>query len=139
MISAGRRRLLVTALWIPLVVLLLIALEDRLSDLPTTVELFETFGLALGIPAYTAFALVEMRLLRGKSEQRILNRIWLGPLVFIPFYAAPWMIFRLAEMLCGSSSDIAVMFGWVVFIPCVLIVGYVVAGLTIAVYRTFYP
>ncbi|POA34909.1 MULTISPECIES: hypothetical protein [unclassified Pseudomonas] len=138
MINAGRRRLLVTALWIPLVVLLLMVLEDRLSNFPTTVELFETFGLAFGIPAYIAFALVEMRLLRGKSEQRILNRIWLGPWVFIPFYAAPWMIFGLAKMLCGSSSNIALMFGWVVFIPYVLIVGYVVAGLTIAVYRTFY-
>ncbi|PXX74888.1 hypothetical protein SAMN05660489_01026 [Pseudomonas sp. LAMO17WK12:I10] len=138
MLSAGRRRLLVTALWIPLAVLLLMLLDECLRGTPLTVELFETYASTMGIVAYIAFALLEMRLLRGKSEQQILARVWLGPLLFIPFYAASWMLFRLAKMLGGDASDVAPMLSWLVFIPCVLIVGYVVSGLTVALYRTVY-
>ncbi|AZD11367.1 hypothetical protein C4K26_6009 [Pseudomonas chlororaphis] len=138
MLSAGRCRLLVTALWIPLAVLLLMLLDEWLSGVPLIVEMFETHALSMGIVAYITFALLEMRLLRGKSEQQILARVWLGPLWFIPFYAVPWMLFQLGKMLSGAASDVAVMFGWLVFIPCVLIVGYVVSGLTVALYRTVY-
>ncbi|PMY68619.1 hypothetical protein C1Y31_07460 [Pseudomonas sp. FW305-25] len=138
MLSAGRRRLLVTALWIPLAVLLLMLLDECLRGTPLTVELFETYASTMGIVAYIAFALLEMRLLRGKSEQQILARVWLGPLLFIPFYAASWMLFQLGKMLGGDASDVAPMLGWLVFIPCVLIVGYVVSGLTVALYRTVY-
>lgn len=84
MLSAGRRRLLVTVLWIPLAVLLLMLLDECLRGAPLTVELFETYASTMGIAAYIAFALLEMRLLRGKSEQQILARVWLGPLLFIP-------------------------------------------------------
>ncbi len=138
MLSAGRRRLLVTALWIPLAVLLLMLLDEWLSGVPLNVEMFEAHALSMGIVAHIAFALLEMRLLRGKSEQQILARVWLGPLVFLPFYAVPWMLFQLGKMLSGAASDVAMMFGWLVFIPCVLIVGYVVSGLTVALYRTVY-
>ncbi|WP_283189453.1 hypothetical protein [Pseudomonas sp. PMCC200344] len=138
MISAGRRRLLVTALWIPLVVLLLMVLGDRVSENSTTVMSFETFGLVFGIPAYIIFALSEMRLMRGKNEQQILNRIWLGPLVFIPFYAAPWMLFRVAKWFSGHPSGGAMIFEWVAYVPTLLVVGYVVSGLTVALYRTVF-
>ncbi|WP_415772303.1 hypothetical protein [Pseudomonas sp. LB3P38] len=96
------------------------------------------YVLSFGTPAYIAFALWATRALRGLSEQQILKKIWYAPLMFIPFYAVPWVIFGVALVLLGNLAGFPLMFGWLAFLPYLLIAGYVVSGLTVALYRTFY-
>lgn len=96
------------------------------------------YVLTFGIPAYIAFALWATPALSGKTEQQILKRIWFAPLTFIPFYAVPWVIYGLANVLLGDLVGFALMFTWLAFLPYLLIAGYVVSGLTVALYRTFY-
>lgn len=137
-LSSGGRRLLVAALWFPLVVLSLIVLIDQLNEPPSVALNFETLGMIFGVPAYIVFAILEMRLMRDKPEQRVLNRIWLGPLVFMLFYAVNWMLFRLAGGLSGQPMKGAMMIEWLAYVPTLLIFGYVVSGLTVALYRIFF-
>ncbi|QKG69812.1 hypothetical protein HP062_20310 [Pseudomonas sp. B14-6] len=96
------------------------------------------YVLSFGIPAYIAFALWAMRALNGKTEQQILKSVWRAPLTFIPFYAVPWVIYGLAHVLLGSLAGFPMMFGWLAFLPYLLIAGYVVSGLTVALYRTVF-
>jgi hypothetical protein len=96
------------------------------------------YVLSFGIPAYIAFALWAMRALNGKTEQQILKSVWRAPLTFIPFYAVPWVIYGLAHVLLGSLAGFSMMFGWLAFLPYLLIAGYVVSGLTVALYRTVF-
>jgi hypothetical protein len=96
------------------------------------------YVLTFGIPAYIAFALWAMRALNGKTEQQILKSVWRAPLTFIPFYAVPWVIYGLAHVLLGSLAGFSMMVGWLAFLPYLLIAGYVVSGLTVALYRTFF-
>ncbi|MBA4359139.1 MAG: hypothetical protein C0411_00185 [Pseudomonas sp.] len=96
------------------------------------------YVLSFGIPAYIAFALWAMRALNGKTEQQILKSVWRAPLTFIPFYAIPWVIYGLAHVLLGSLAGFPMMFGWLAFLPYLLIAGYVVSGLTVALYRTVF-
>jgi hypothetical protein len=96
------------------------------------------YVLSFGIPAYIAFALWAMRALNGKTEQQILKSVWRAPLTFIPFYAVTWVIYGLAHVLLGSLAGFPMMFGWLAFLPYLLIAGYVVSGLTVALYRTVF-
>ncbi|MHC8384655.1 hypothetical protein [Pseudomonas sp. LB3P14] len=61
-----------------------------------------------------------------------------APLTFIPFYAVPWVICGLALVLLGNLAGFPMMFGWLAFLPYLLIAGYVVSGLTVALYRTVF-
>ncbi|MBC3777598.1 hypothetical protein HU743_15770 [Pseudomonas sp. SWRI99] len=126
------------ALWFPLVVLSLMVLNDHLNEQSSVALNFETLGMILGVPAYIAFASLEMRLLRNKPEQQVINRIWLGPLIFMPFYAANWMLSRLAQGLSGQPIKGTMLIEWLAYVPTLLIVGCVVSGLTVALYRIFF-
>jgi len=137
-LSSGGRRFLVAAMWSPLVALLLMVLIDQLNEQPSVALNFENLGMIFGIPAYIAFAILEMRLLLDKPEQQALNRIWLGPLVFIPFYATNWILSRIAGGLSGQPMKDAMMIEWLAYVPTLLIFGYIVSGLTVALYRIFF-
>ncbi|MBD9613363.1 hypothetical protein IB245_17855 [Pseudomonas sp. PDM02] len=96
------------------------------------------YVLSFGIPAYIAFALWATRVMNGKTEQQILRSVWRAPLTFIPFYAAPWVIYGMAHVFLGSFAGFPMMFGWLAFLPYLLIAGYVISGVTVALYRTVF-
>ena len=129
------------ALWSPLLVLLALILVEQGNGHAAILDLQQMlliYVLTFGIPAYIAFALWATRALNGKTEQQILKSVWRAPLTFIPFYAAPWVIYGLAHVLLGSLAGFSMMFGWLAFLPYLLIAGYAVVGLTVALYRTFF-
>lgn len=141
MISRGRGRFLMTAVWAPVVVFVVLTFIEQLNGSLATLsgqQQLLIYGLAFGVPAYIVFALWATRTLSGKPEQQILKRIWRAPLMFIPFYAVPWVLYGLANVLTGDFAGVAMMFGWLVFLPYLLIAGYVVSGLTVALYRTLF-
>ncbi|KJZ66017.1 hypothetical protein VD17_11240 [Pseudomonas fluorescens] len=129
------------ALWSPVLVMLALTLVEQGTGYAAVLDwqqMLLIYVLSFGIPAYIAFALWATRVLKGKTEQQILRSVWRAPLTFIPFYAAPWVIYGLAHVFLGSLAGFPMMFGWLAFLPYLLIAGYVVAGLTVALYRTFY-
>lgn len=129
------------ALWSPLLVMLALTLVEQGDEYAAVLDwqqMLLIYVLSFGIPAYIAFALWAMRALNGKTEQQILKRVWRAPLTFIPFYAVPWVIYGLAHVLLGSLAGFPMMFGWLAFLPYLLIAGYVVSGLTVALYRTVF-
>ncbi|MHC8397710.1 hypothetical protein ACYZT8_29330 [Pseudomonas sp. LB3P93] len=141
MISLGRRLFLTAALWVPIVAF------EVLMYLESTVWYPRVFDwkqfltihvLGFGALAYIAFAAWATRGLSRATEQQIVKKIWCAPLMFIPFYAVPWMIGGLGLLLFGQLGGLVMMVVWVVFLPYLLISGYVISGLTVALYRTFF-
>lgn len=141
MISLNRRLFLGAALWVPIIAFeVLIYLESTVWN-PTAFnwEQFLTIHvLWFGSLAYIVFAAWATRKLSRTTEQQIVKKIWCAPLMFIPFYAAPWVISGLGLLLFGQLSGLGMMVMWVAFLPYLLVVGYVISGLTVALYRTFY-
>lgn len=129
------------ALWSPLLVMLALSLVEQGTGYASVLDwqqMLLIYVLSFGIPAYIAFALWATRVMNGKTEQQILRSVWRAPLTFIPFYAAPWVIYGLANVFLGSFAGFPMMFGWLAFLPYLLIAGYVVSGVTVALYRTVF-
>ncbi|PKH23096.1 hypothetical protein BI292_14525 [Pseudomonas sp. 43NM1] len=129
------------ALWFPLAALLILMLVEHGSGDGADLDFHQfllIYVLSFGIPAYITFALWATRALSGISEQQIVKKIWCAPLMFIPFYAAPWVIGGLGFLLFGHLAGLGMMVMWVVFLPYLLVAGYVISGLTVAFYRTVF-
>lgn len=141
MISLNRRLFLGAALWVPIIAFEVLVYLESTVGFPKAFnwEQFLTMqGLWFGALAYIVFAAWATRRLSRTTEQQIVKKIWCAPLMFIPFYAAPWVIGGLGLLLFGQLSGLGMMVMWVAFLPYLLGVGYVISGLTVALYRTFY-
>ncbi len=140
-ISPGRRRFLVAALWVPIFTLVALMIIDWVagySKLADWTQFLMIHVLAFGIPAYVVFAACATPMLSKATEQQILKKIWFAPLRFIPFYAAPWVFSGLALLILGKGSGLPMMFGWLAFLPYMLVVGYALAALTLGLYKTIF-
>jgi hypothetical protein len=129
------------ALWSPLLVMLALTLVEQGNGHAAILDLQQRlliYVLSFGVPAYIAFALWATRVMNGKTEQQILRSVWRAPLTFIPFYAAPWVFYGMAHVFLGSFVGFPMMFGWLAFLPYLLIAGYVISGVTVALYRTVF-
>lgn len=139
--SAGRRRFFRVALWLPLVLLLGAMLGEWLDGSAPRLNVQQVVMLnvfAFGPLAYLVFAVWATRSLNGCTEKQVLRSVWLAPLLFIPFYAGAWVLYGVITLLTGDLSGFGMMVIWVAFLPYLLIAGYVISGLTVALYRTFY-
>ena len=141
MITRSQRIFLTAALWVPIVMLVVLLIIDwaaGYSGVSDWKQFLMNYALAFGIPAYLAFVAWATRALSKITEQQILKKIWCAPLTFIPFYAAPWLIGGLVFLLFGQVAGFGLMVMWVALLPYLLIAGYVVCGLTVALYRTVF-
>lgn len=141
MISLSRRLFLGAALWVPIIAFEVLIYLESTVWFPTAFnwEQFLTIHvLWFGALAYIAFAAWATRRLSRTTEQQIVKKIWCAPLMFIPFYAAPWVIGGLGFLLFGHLAGLGMIVMWVVFLPYLLVVGYIISGLTVALYRTFF-
>jgi hypothetical protein len=140
MLSRNRLTFLLVALWWPLPLLLVIFFTGLLGGYTKLDSTYSEWMYLLwwGIPGYLAFALWTTRSVIGRDEAQALRMVWLAPLKFIPFYAAPWVVYALCHVFTEQSESFYSTFGWVMVLPYLLMVGYVVAGLTVALYRTFF-
>lgn len=141
MISLSRRLFLGIALWVPIVALVALMIFDWAAGHSAVFD-WQQFlmmnVLSFGVPAYVVFAAWQTRVLSKLTEQQVVKKILLAPLMFIPFYAAPWVIGGLGLLLTGRLVGLGVMVMWVALLPYLLIAGYVIAGLTAALYTTFF-
>lgn len=141
MLSRARLTFFMVALWWPLLAVLVIFSYGLWIGEYSTFDSSETHWVYLlwwGIPGLLMFSLWTSRSAKSRNEQQALRMVWLAPLKFIPFYAVPWMLYGLFSLVAGPLSDSYMAYGWILIVPYLLIAGYVCAGLTVALYRTFY-
>ncbi|OOG12826.1 hypothetical protein [Pseudomonas sp. C9] len=141
MLSRAQLSFFMVALWWPLLAVLAIFSYGLWIGEYSTFDSSETHWVYLlwwGIPGLLMFSLWTSRSAKNRSEQQALRMVWLAPLKFIPFYAVPWMLYGLFSLVAGQLSDSYMAYGWILIVPYLLIAGYVCAGLTVALYWTFY-
>ncbi|KPG97401.1 hypothetical protein AK821_10490 [Pseudomonas sp. RIT-PI-r] len=140
-ITPSLHRFLVAALCGPMVLLVVLTIVDWFagySQVSNWKQFLMIYVLGFGIPAYFVFATWATRALSKVTEQEILKKVLWAPLMFIPFYATPWIIGGLVLLLLGELSGLPMMFAWLAFLPYLLVAGYFVSGLTVALYRIFF-
>lgn len=128
------------AIWLPFIGLLIILLGDWIYqkyDISTEQTVL-IYWLGFGVLAYPVFAIWATRYIKKKSEPAIVRLIWLAPIIFIPFYGVPWVLYGLAHIVMGEMSGIGMALLWVSFSPYIIVVGYVFSGATFVVYELFF-
>ncbi|MWV14843.1 hypothetical protein F3I16_02190 [Pseudomonas sp. L-22-4S-12] len=102
-------------------------------------QLFLIYGLGFGVLAYPVFAFWANRQIINKSEPEIIRRIWLAPLIFIPIYGTPWIVYGLFNLVIGNTSGVGMLFLWISFVPYILVVGYCVSTITFFINKLISP
>lgn len=127
------------ALWAPAALLLSLPFLEVLSRGKGSLEdMLVTYGLWFGTLAYLTFAAWAGCYIKKKTEPAIVRLVWWSPIVFIPFYGAPWVAYGFFNVAMGDMSGFAMAVLWVAFSPCIIVVGYVFVVLTILVYQVFF-
>lgn len=127
-------------IWIPAVLLCLILLWEGITEerqgMPLE-QLFLIYGLGFGTLAYPMFAAWACRRIEHKTEHEIIRLLWLAPLLFIPFYGIPWIIYGLVNLIFGNTSGVGMLFVWISYSPYILAVGYFISTLTFFIHKLF--
>ncbi|MHA6491918.1 hypothetical protein ACX0MV_01570 [Pseudomonas borbori] len=127
------------AIWTPAALLVSLPLLEFMLRGPQGLDdILLTYGLSFGIIAYPAFAIWATRYIKKKSETAIARLIWWAPIIFIPFYGVPWVIYGLAHVVMGDMSGIAMTLSWIAFLPYIFVGGYVFAAVSFVIYEMFF-
>ena len=127
------------SIWIPAALLLSLPFLEYLSRGTKNFEsMLLTYGLWFGTPAYLIFAIWATWHIKKRSEPAVARLIWWAPLIFIPFYGVPWIIYGLFHIAMGEPSGIGMALLWVAFSPYIIVVGYVFSVATFVVYELFF-
>lgn len=126
-------------IWAPAILLLSLPLLEYMSRGPQSFEdMLLTYGLSFGLLAYPVFAIWATRYMKKKSEPTIVRLIWWAPLIFIPFYGVPWVLYGLAHIVMGEMSGIAMALLWVTLSPYIIVVGYMFSMAAFVIYKLFF-
>ena len=127
------------AIWIPAALFLSLPFLEILSRGTENVEnMFVAYGLWFGTLAYLIFAMWASWYIKGKPEPLIVRLVWWAPVIFIPFYGIPWIVYGLFDVAMGEASGFAMTVLWVAFSPYIIIVGYVCVAVTFVFYHMFF-
>lgn len=128
------------AIWLPFIGLLIILLGDWIYqryDISTE-QIALIYWLGFGVVAYPVFAIWANRYIKNKSESAIARLIWWAPIIFIPFYGVPWVLYGFSHIVMGDMSGIAMALSWIAFLPYIIVVGYVFAAVSFVIYEMFF-
>ena len=128
------------AIWLPLALILSLPLLESISRGTQAMQwkqILLIYGFSFGTLAYPIFATWATHYIRQKTERTIIRLLWWAPLLFIPFYGIPWMIYGLINIAMGKTSGIGMALMWVSFIPYILALGYVFSVITFLIYKLF--
>lgn len=128
------------AIWLPFIGLLTILLGDwfyQRYDISTEQAVL-IYWLGFGVIAYPAFAIWATRYIKKKPETTVARLIWWAPIIFIPFYGVPWVIYGLAHVVMGDMSGIAMTLLWVAFSPYIIGAGYIFSTTAFVIYTLFF-
>lgn len=88
--------------------------------------------------AYPIFAIWATRYIKKKSEPAIVRLIWWAPVIFIPFYGIPWVLYGLTHIVMGEMSGLGMALLWVAFAPYIIVVGYIFSIAIFVIYKLFF-
>ena len=128
------------AIWLPFIGLLIILLGDWIYqryDISAE-QIVLIYWLGFGVVAYPVFAIWANRYIKNKSESAIARLIWWAPIIFIPFYGVPWVLYGFAHIVIGDMSGIAMALSWIAFLPYIIVAGYVFAAVSLVIYEMFF-
>ena len=127
------------AIWTPAALFLSLPLLEHLSRGTKNFEsMFLTYGLWFGTPAYLIFAIWAKWNIKKRWEPVIARLIWWAPVIFIPFYGVPWILYGLLHIAMGEPSGIGMALLWVAFSPYIIIIGYLFSWATFVIYEMFF-
>lgn len=128
------------AIWLPFIVLLIILLVDWIYQRYgiSAEQTILIYWLGFGVVAYPVFATWATGYIKKKSEPAIVRLIWWAPLIFIPFYGVPWVLYGLAHIVMGEMSGIAMALLWAAFSPYIIVVGYAFSIAIFVIYKLFF-
>ena len=128
-----------TAIWLPMVVLPVLLLLDALyfsSPLRGGMEQFVLiYVLGFGLVAYVLFAVFSTRLISRRTELEVVRLAWWAPVVFIPSYGVPWVVYGIGCLAFGRLAGLGMMFLWLTYIPYVLVVGAFFSVVTVVAFK----
>lgn len=128
-----------SAIWLPMVVLPVLLLLDAFyfsSPLRGGLEQFVLiYVLGFGLVAYVLFAVFSTRLISRRTELEVVRLAWWAPVVFIPFYGMPWVVYGIGCLAFGRLAGLGMMFLWLTYIPYVLVVGAFFSVVTVFTFK----
>ncbi len=127
------------AVWMPAILLPLLFIADTLLPPVTPFggwkQFFHMFILAFGVGAYFIFAFLASRVIDRKTEREVVRLACWAPVIFIPFYAAPWFLYGVIYLVSGHLAGLRLMVEWLAYIPYLLVAGYFCSIVTIVIYQ----
>ncbi|WMI99844.1 hypothetical protein RBU55_30670 [Pseudomonas chlororaphis subsp. aurantiaca] len=125
------------AVWMPAIILPVLLITDAFyfSEPPKggVEQFFLIYVLGFGLVAYFIFALWASRVINRKTAREVTRLAWWAPVIFIPFYGVPWLLYGLANLLLGKTSGLGMMFLWLAYVPYVLVAGYFFATTSVLI------
>ena len=133
------RKYFKAAVCAPAVLLPALLLVDALYFSPALqggwVQYLQIYVLGFGLAACWAFVPFAWRRIDRRSEPEVLRLAWWAPLMFVPFYAVPWVLYGLAYLATGRVAGLGIMLSWLAYLPYVLVVAYLFSGASVLGYR----
>ena len=127
------------AVWTPAILLPALLMLDAFyfsKPLQGGVEqFFLVYVLGFGLAAYVLFAIFSSHIISKKNESEILRLTWWAPVVFIPFYGAPWILYGVVNLISGRLAGLGMMFFWLAYTPYVLVFGLLASTITVLLFK----
>lgn len=93
------------------------------------------YVLGFGLAAYVLFAFFSLRVISKKTEAEVLRLTKWAPVIFIPFYGIPWIIYGAGCLMFGRLAGLGMIFLWLAYTPYVLVVGAFFSVLIILIFK----
>lgn len=127
------------AIWSPAVLLPILLMLDAFyfsEPLQGGVEqFFLLYVLGFGLAAYGLFAIFSSRAISKKNELEVLRLARWAPVIFIPFYGVPWVLYGVGCLIFGRLAGLGMIFLWLAYTPYVLVVGVLFSFVTIVLFK----
>jgi len=126
-------------IWLPAVLLPILLVLDALyfsKPLQGGMEQFIlVYVLGFGLAAYVLFAFFSLRVISKRTESEVLRLTKWAPVIFIPFYGIPWIIYGVGCLMFGRLAGLGMIFLWLAYTPYVLVVGAFFSVLIILIFK----
>lgn len=127
------------AIWAPAILLPILLMLDAFyfsKPLQGGLEQFILlYVLGFGLAAYVLFAIFSSRVIAKKTELEVLRLARWAPVIFIPFYGVPWILYGVGCLIFGRLAGLGMMFLWLAYTPYVLVVGVFFSVVTIFLFK----
>ncbi|MBV4472775.1 hypothetical protein [Pseudomonas botevensis] len=127
------------AVWMPAIFLPFLLVLDAFyfsKPLSGGIEQFIlVYILGFGLAAYIPFAAFSSRVISNRTKSEVIRLAWWAPVLFIPFYGAPWVLYGAGCLVAGRSAGLGMMFMWLAYIPYFLFFGVLLSAIAVFAFK----